>query len=79
MHDGFVAFSLGTKRHAVFKRARIRAAPDRNGFGFFARTVLVNRKQRLNERAVFILIQRGLLVNDFVRRPEFVQKGGNFA
>ena len=42
VNGAFFALFLGTKRRAVFKRARISAAAYRNGGAVFARDFVVN-------------------------------------
>ena len=57
---------FGTESRAVFKRPCIRSAAYRNGLCGFAGYLVVNVAQRFNQKAVFVVVKGGLLVENFV-------------
>ena len=76
MDDGGRVGELRSEPRAPLQGARIGAAADGDGGARFARLPLVHLAQRLNERAVFVVEQRRLAVQQLIRRAEGVQ---NFA
>lgn len=62
---------------AAFERARVGASADGDGFGAFARRFVVYALQSLNQKTVFGIEQRALVVDLFIAHARLIENVQN--
>ncbi len=72
MNYVFFALFFRSERDSAFESARVRSAADSNRLHFFARNFAISIRKRFYKRAVLIVIQRSLIVRDFVLHTRFL-------
>ena len=64
---------LRSESRAAFEGARIRSSADCDRFAVLSRPFIIHFLQSLNQKTVFVVVQRRLMMNLFIRHADSVE------